>query len=84
MRIGDMKNKEIINILDGARLGYICDVEIDWNDGTVKTLIVPGPGKMMGLFGRELEYIIPWNNIKKIGEDTILVELSISETGLMN
>ncbi|OON98426.1 MAG: photosystem reaction center protein H [Epulopiscium sp. Nele67-Bin004] len=75
MRISDMKHKEIINILDGSRLGYICDVEIDWTEGKVKTLIVPGPGKIMGMFGRELEYIIPWDNIKKIGEDTILVEL---------
>ncbi len=79
MRIGDMKHKEIINILDGSRLGYICDVEIDWSQGKVKTLIVPGPGKVMGLFGRELEYIIPWENIKKIGEDTILVELNPGE-----
>ncbi|OOB80498.1 MAG: hypothetical protein BEN19_04620 [Epulopiscium sp. Nuni2H_MBin003] len=75
MRIGDMKHKEIINILDGARLGYICDAEIDWCEGKVMALIVPGPGKVMGLFGRELEYVIPWENIKKIGEDTILVEL---------
>ena len=29
----------------------------------------------MGLFGRETEYLIPWENIKKIGEDIILVEL---------
>ncbi len=79
MRIGDMKHKEIINILDGSRLGYICDVEIDWNEGRVQTLIVPGPGKVMGLFGRELEYIIPWDNIRKIGEDTILVELSLEQ-----
>ncbi|OOB79605.1 MAG: hypothetical protein BEN18_03665 [Epulopiscium sp. Nuni2H_MBin001] len=79
MRIGDMKHKEIINILDGSRLGYICDVEIDWSQGKVKTLIVPGPGKVMGLFGRELEYIIPWENIRKIGEDTILVELNPGE-----
>lgn len=75
MRIGDMKHKEVINTLDGSRLGYICDVEIDWNDGTIKKLIVPGPGKVMGLFGKEMEYLIPWENIKKIGEDIILVEL---------
>lgn len=78
MRIGDMKHKEIINTLDGARLGYICDVEIDWTTGKVKKLVVPGPGKVMGIFGRETEYLIPWENIKKIGEDIILVELKDS------
>lgn len=75
MRIGDMKHKEIINTIDGSRLGYICDVEIDWSDGKVRKIVVPGPGKVMGLFGRDVEYLIPWENIKKIGEDIILVEL---------
>ena len=69
MRIGDMKHKEIINTIDGSRLGYICDVEIDWSSGQVKKIIVPGPGRVMGIFGRDVE------NIKKIGEDIILVEL---------
>ncbi|MGL4362662.1 MAG: YlmC/YmxH family sporulation protein [Cellulosilyticaceae bacterium] len=75
MRIGDMKQKEIINTIDGSRLGYICDVEIDWVEGTVKRLIVPGPRKVMGIFGGESEYLIEWDQIKKIGEDIILVEL---------
>ncbi|MGL4736823.1 MAG: YlmC/YmxH family sporulation protein [Cellulosilyticaceae bacterium] len=79
MRIGDMKHKEVINTLDGSRLGYICDVEIDWGSGTIKKLIVPGPGKVMGLFGKDMEYLIPWENIKKIGEDIILVELKGNE-----
>lgn len=76
MRIGDMRHKEIINILDGARLGYICDAEIHPSTGRVTALIVPGPAKLMGIFGRELEYVIPWENIRKIGEDAILVELN--------
>ncbi|MGL4798147.1 MAG: YlmC/YmxH family sporulation protein [Cellulosilyticaceae bacterium] len=75
MRIGDMKHKEIINTVDGSRLGYICDVEIDWSDGKVKKIVVPGPRKVMGIFGGEGEYLIPWDQIKKIGEDIILVEL---------
>lgn len=75
MRIGDMKHKEIINTLDGSRLGYICDVEMDWQEGKITHIIVPGPGKVMGIFGREMEYLIPWSNIKKVGEDIILVEL---------
>ncbi|MHC1747390.1 MAG: YlmC/YmxH family sporulation protein [Cellulosilyticaceae bacterium] len=79
MRICDMKQKEIINTTDGSRLGYICDVEIDWEEGKIKKVIVPGPGKVMGIFGRDMEYIIPWEKIKKIGEDIILVELQGDE-----
>ncbi|ONI38682.1 hypothetical protein AN639_07320 [Candidatus Epulonipiscium fishelsonii] len=81
MRIGDMKNKEVINLADGSRLGYICDVDIDWVQGKIKQVIIPGPGKMMGLFGKDFEYCVPWENIKKIGEDLILVEMS-NEIGM--
>ena len=79
LRIADMKHKEIINTVDGSRLGYICDVELDWEKGVINKVIVPGPGKVMGLFGRNLEYAIPWDKIKKIGEDIILVELNTEE-----
>lgn len=76
LRIYDIKQKEVINVIDGSRLGYICDVEINWKEGKITKLIVPGPRKPFGLFGREMEYLIPWENIKKIGEDTILIEIS--------
>ncbi len=79
MRIYDMRQKEIINTVDGSRLGYICDLEIDFKEGKICKIIVPGPGKVMGLFGRNLEYIIPWEKIKKVGEDIILVELNENE-----
>ncbi len=79
MRIADMKHKEVINTLDGSRLGYICDIELDWSQGKVEKVIIPGPSKIMGLFGRNLEYAIPWDKIKKIGEDIILVEMNTEE-----
>ena len=79
LRIYDIKQKEVINVIDGSRLGYICDIEINWKEGKITKLIVPGPRKPFGLFGREMEYLIPWDNIKKIGEDTILIEINEEE-----
>jgi len=79
VRIYDMKQKEIINIIDGSRLGYICDIEIDLREGRIVKIIVPGPGKIFGMFGREMEYQIPWSCIKKIGEDIILVDIDPKE-----
>jgi YlmC/YmxH family sporulation protein len=73
-RIADLKQKEVINISDGFRFGYVCDLEIDTEDGCIKKIIVPAPGKVLGLFGSEQEYHIKWNDIRKIGEDVILVE----------
>ena len=43
--------------------------------GKITDIIVPGPGRVCGIFGRDSEYIIPWNHICKIGPDIILVEI---------
>lgn len=79
IRIADMKHKEIINTIDGSRLGYICDVELDLKEGKINKVIIPGPSKIMGIFGKNLEYAIPWEKIKKIGEDIILIEIDTDE-----
>lgn len=70
-----MRQKEIINISDGKRFGFIADIDIDEKSGKIKKIIVPGNGKILGVFGREIEYCIPWANIKQIGDDIILVDV---------
>ena len=74
-RIYDMRQKEVINVRDGCRFGFVCDVAIDPDDGCVKALIVPGPGRIFGVFGIEQEYFIPWCDVCKIGDDIILVDV---------
>lgn len=76
MRICDLKQKEVINCKDGERLGYVCDIEFDICTGCLSCLIVPGPCKIWGIMGRDQEYIIPWNCIRQIGTDIILVEVN--------
>jgi len=72
----DLRQKEVINLGDGARYGFVSDMEIDIGDGRIKALIVPGPGRVLGVFGRDQEYRIEWDMINKIGDDVILVECS--------
>jgi len=74
----DLRQKEIVNINDGARFGFVSDLDIDTEEGRILALIVPGPGRVLGVFGRDQEYRIPWAKIHKIGEDIILVDC---ETG---
>jgi len=71
--IEDLARKDVINVNDGSRLGFVCDVEIDVCDGRIISLIIYGRSKFFGLFGREEDLVIPWCNIQKIGEDIILV-----------
>lgn len=70
----DLKLKEVINVIDGKRLGGITDIEIDVASGRLTAIVVPGNGKFLGLFGRSEEVVIPWEKINKIGFDVILVE----------
>ena len=75
LKASDIKQKEVVNIDDGKRLGFVSDVEIDFERGVVEAVIVPGNPRAFGLFGRNEDYVIPWDQISKIGEDYILVRM---------
>ena len=75
-RFSELRNKEVIHICEGCRLGYMNDLLIDLDCGQVRAIIVPGPCKFLGLFGREDDYVIPWKCIIKIGSDIILIEVN--------
>jgi YlmC/YmxH family sporulation protein len=75
VKISDFQTKEVVNILDGKRLGQIADLEIDLRHGRVEAIVVPGPGKFLGFFASGNDYVIPWRNIVKIGKDVVLVRL---------
>ena len=78
-RFSELRNKEVIHICEGTRLGYINDLSIDLESGRVLSVIIPGPCRFLGLFGRDSEYIVPWICIRRIGEDIILVDGPIGD-----
>ena len=78
-RIYDLKQREVINIKDGSRYGYVADVVINTKTGVIEALIVPGPARVLGMFGRDSEFHIPWCAIKQICDDLILVEADTNE-----
>ncbi|PLR77472.1 YlmC/YmxH family sporulation protein [Bacillus sp. V3-13] len=73
IKISDFQIKDVVNITDGKRLGNIGDIEINLDTGKIEAVIVSGAGKVLGLFGRDEDIVIPWKNLLKIGEDVILV-----------
>lgn len=75
MRFCEFQQKEVINVKDCKCLGNVCDLKFDEKDGCIESIIIPGPGKVLGCFGREFEWCIPWCNIVKIGPDIILVDV---------
>ena len=77
MRMRELRRKEIINISDGGRLGFVGDVDLRLSEGRAEALIVYGPARFFGLFGRGEEYYVPWDSIQRIGDDIILIDKPI-------
>ncbi len=72
--LNELKTKEVINVSDGARLGFVSDVLIDLETGNLTALLVPGAYRLMGFLGKEDDVVIRWEKIKKIGDDIIIVD----------
>ena len=75
-RITDMHDKEVINISDGNRLGFVDDVEVDTCTAQIVALVICGKSKLFGILGREPDIVIHWKQIEVIGEETILVNFN--------
>ena len=72
----DFRHKEVIYILDGRRLGFVQDVNASLETGVITSIVVPGNNKFFNVFSSN-DIVIPWQNIKCIGDDVILVELKM-------
>lgn len=72
-RIDDLRNKQVVCVKDGCVLGFISDVEMDTENGTLASIIIFGRLRFFGLLGREEDIVIPWDDIKVIGGETVLV-----------
>ena len=69
-----LRRKEVINLCDGSRLGFVGDLDILVPEGTVQGIIVFGPCRFFGLFGRGEDFYIPWDCTRKFGDDIILID----------
>ena len=69
--------KQVINLCDGAILGFVTDIEFEMCEGRITALIV-GCSSSLG-FGKGEAIRVPWCNIKCVGEDTILVDIVVNE-----
>lgn len=78
-RFTELKKKEVINFTNGCRVGYVDDLSIDTKRAAVIALIAYGRPRIFGIFGRYEECVIPWEKIRLIGEDAILVDDSVQK-----
>ena len=79
----ELREKEVINLCDGTRLGCPCDFEFNVYEGAITALIVTRPSGFLGL-SRANDIIIPWDKIECIGADAILVRMTSEERSVIN
>lgn len=77
-RIAELRWKEVVDVQNGSRFGYVEDLEVDLESGQVRALVLPGRRRLFGLLGREEDTAIPWGDIEKIGTDVLLVRTAVS------
>ncbi len=77
MRLSKLGGKEIVNLNDGGRLGVLnnSDLIIDTKSGKIVSFLVPEKNQFK-LFGDKDEIKIPWESVKKIGEDMMIIEFN--------
>lgn len=70
----ELRCKEVVNVVDGRKLGHICDVIFNLENGCLGGVVVPG--QKSGFFGKGgTELFIPLAQIVKVGQDAVLVEI---------
>ncbi|MBE6545948.1 MAG: YlmC/YmxH family sporulation protein [Ruminococcaceae bacterium] len=74
----ELREKEVINLCDGVKLGCPCDFEFNVCEGKITAIIVPRPSGFLGL-SHARDLLIPWDRIECIGSDAILVRLQPTE-----
>ncbi|MCQ2456893.1 MAG: YlmC/YmxH family sporulation protein [Clostridia bacterium] len=73
----ELRDKDVINVCSGRNLGKVAELELDTESGCVSALIVC-PDSLSSLFSSRNHVRVPWNEIKCIGRDTVLVEIPVS------
>lgn len=76
--LSELRCREVINLCDGARMGYVSDLQFNPDTGQITALVVPETAGVLGLLGRGEDAVIPWESVEKIGEDIIFVRYAAS------
>ncbi|NLC12085.1 MAG: YlmC/YmxH family sporulation protein [Firmicutes bacterium] len=73
VRVSELKNRDVVNVNDGKRLGFITDLVLDISRGSIQAIVIPQAGRFW-FFGGKQEHIISWDKIVRVGVDIILVD----------
>lgn len=83
MRLRQLEDKELINLQDGRRIGYFGDADLVFNadTGEIVGLEIGNRNKLFNLFAEKFVSVIPWEAVKKIGKEVIIIDVG-TETSI--
>ncbi|MGE5390011.1 MAG: YlmC/YmxH family sporulation protein [Deltaproteobacteria bacterium] len=86
MRLNDLVGKEMVNIYDGMRMGTVgeSDMFVDEESGSIVSIILPNRGNAFNFWADRQKLVIPWEAVKKIGREVIVVEIDQTHMRLKN
>ncbi len=76
-KASELRQKEIISLPDGKRLGFASDIEINMETGYIEAIVIPAENRFFNIFYKANDIVLPWQNIKKIGIDVILIDVNL-------
>jgi YlmC/YmxH family sporulation protein len=76
MKLSELQRKDIIDIKSGKKVGRIIDVEFDQSNGYMIKFIIERAHFVKNLFSQSEELSIKFTQIKKMGEDVVLIDIN--------
>lgn len=71
--LSKLKEKEVVSVDSGKRLGRIADVEVSLEEERIMAIVLQADGGRVSFFQRQEERVIAWEKIVRVGEDVVLV-----------
>ena len=77
MRFVKLQSKDVVNVVNGCKIGFISDIEIDWCTRTIQAIVVEKSSflKLICFFKEAPCIVIPIECVVSIGGDVILVTI---------
>lgn len=75
IKTSELRSKDVINLVDGRRLGFVGDLDLDVEGGQIRAFVIQGTNRLLGFLGKDRDTVVPWSQVEKIGEDVILVRI---------
>lgn len=69
----DLRQKKVIDVDTAELVGFIRDMDIDFETGNIRSVTIPGKGIFGGLF-RDSTVTVPWVNVVAIGSEYVLIK----------